>query len=87
MASTVGAGVSEAAPVRAERLSVGQSLPPDAPSSCRGGPNPVGGDTSIAMTHRYLPSMLTVGYKTEQPHQLPGASRGRFTPVLATKRG
>ena len=36
MASTVGAGVTKAAAVRAERLPVGQSLPPDASSSCRG---------------------------------------------------
>ena len=38
MASTVGTGLAEAAPVRVEGLPVGQSLPPNAPC-------PVGGDT------------------------------------------
>ena len=36
MASTVGAGVPETAPVRADRLPVRLALPPDASESCRG---------------------------------------------------
>ena len=37
LASTVGAGLPETAPVRAARLPVGLALPPDASSSCREG--------------------------------------------------
>ena len=38
------------------------------------------------MTHRHLPSMLYGGCKTANQARLPGASKGRFAPVLATKR-
>ena len=51
---------------------------------------PVGGDTQIALMHRYLPSMLPGGYKTGQAARfwgLAGVSNGQITPVSATKQG
>ena len=36
---------------------------------------------------RYLPSMLSGGYKTAQPARFPGASRGRFTPQFTYETG
>ena len=56
MASTVAFGVPETASVRAKRLPVGQSLPPDASQSCR--------EEQIAPIRRYLPVMLSGGIIT-----------------------
>ena len=37
---------------------------------------PVGGDTQIALMHRYLPSMLVGGYKMAQPARFPRSADG-----------
>ena len=63
---------------RAESLPMGLTLPPDASPSYRGEIGPI---------RPYLPSMLAGGYKMGQPARFPGASRDRFTPKSATKRG
>ena len=82
MASTVETLVTEAAPVKLERLPVGQPLSPDASSSCRGG--------QITMIHRYLPVHLAGGAKWSKGpdfQRFSRASRCRVTLFWIRNRG